>query len=136
MLRHVLGSLGTLLLVAGCGPDSPEPPKPADGGDLTACSDGLCEVSAPVGGKMTLPERTRVRSVTVQSIEGDIVALIARGIGPRQGGSCTGKRCEASAKGSDFKAMLGPGSGVTYNDLAIDLLGIGDGAAILRIKPL
>ncbi len=96
----------------------------------------MCEVSAPVGGKMTLPERTRVESVTVQSVEGDTVVLVARGIGPRQGGSCTGKKCEASAKGPDFKAALGPGSGVTYNDLTIDLLGIGDGAAVLRIKPL
>ncbi|WP_340687757.1 hypothetical protein LCL61_17280 [Amycolatopsis coloradensis] len=136
MLRRLLPALAALAVVAGCGSNSPEPPKPADGGDLDACSDGVCEVGAPPGGRMTFPEETRVESLTVRSVEESTVVLVARGIGSRSGGTCTGKRCEASASGLDFTATLGPDSTVTYNDLSIDLLGVSDGAAILRIKPL
>ncbi|OXM51766.1 hypothetical protein CFP71_24560 [Amycolatopsis thailandensis] len=134
MLRRALASLAVLALVAGCGPDAPEPPKPADGADLAACADGLCEVSARVGAKVALPERTNVESVTVQAVDAGTVMLIAKGIGRRQGGSCSGK-CEASGTGKDFKAKLWTGSELTYNDLAIKLLGVGGGAAVLKFTP-
>ncbi|OOC03040.1 hypothetical protein [Amycolatopsis azurea] len=135
MLRRVLASLAVLALVAGCGPNAPKPPKPADGADLAACADGLCEVSARVGAKVELPaEQTNVESVTVQAVDAGTVMLIARGIGKRQGGSCSGK-CEASGTGKDFKAKLWTGSELTYNDLAIKLLGVGDGAAVLKFTP-
>ncbi len=134
MFRRVLASLAVLALVAGCGPDSPELPKPADGGDLAACADGLCEVSAPVGAKVALPERTNVESVIVQAVDTETVMLLARGIGKRQGGSCAGK-CEASGTGKDFKAKLWAGSELTYNDLSIRLLGVGDRTAVLKFTP-
>ncbi|MFC3453726.1 hypothetical protein [Amycolatopsis speibonae] len=135
MRRRLLLPLAALALVAGCGSPSPAgPPKPADGADLSACSDGLCEVSAPVGAKVALPARTNVESVSVQSVDGETVMLIARGIGKRQGGSCSGK-CEASGTGKDFKAKLWTGSELTYNDLAIKLLGVGDRAAVLKFTP-
>ncbi|WP_409494113.1 hypothetical protein [Amycolatopsis sp. cmx-11-12] len=136
MIRRLLLSLAALALVAGCGSDSPvETPKPADSADLAACADGICEVSAPAGAKMKLPEKTNVEFVTVQSVDADTVVLIARGIGTRQGGACSGK-CEAWGTGKDFKAKLWTGSGLSYNDLSITLLGVGDGAAVLKIKPL
>ncbi|MEV6908786.1 hypothetical protein [Amycolatopsis sp. NPDC051071] len=135
MLRRLLIPLAALAFVAGCGSESPaEPPKAADGADLAACSDGICEVSAKAGGKITLPAQTRVESVTVRSVDADTVALVATGIGTRQGGTCSGK-CEASGTGKDFQAKLWAGSGLTYNNLSVTLLGVGDGAAVLRIKP-
>ncbi len=92
-------------------------------------------MSAPVGAKVALPEQTKVEFVTVLSVDAGTVVLIARGIGSRQGGTCAG-RCEASGTGKDFQAKLWAGSGLSYDDLPVELLGVGGGAAVLKIKPL
>ncbi len=161
MFRRVLVPLAALVLAAGCSsgegktadPQAPAPPasssapstsaaspseeapKAADGTDLAACSDGTCEVSAPAGAKMTFPAKTRVEYFTVQSIDADTVVLAGRGIGSRQGGSCTGKKCESSGSGKDYKVTLGPSSTATFNDLSITLRAITGGAAVLKIEP-
>jgi hypothetical protein len=85
---------------------------------------------------MTFPATTRVESVTVRSVDGDTVVLTGIGIGNRQGGSCSGRKCERSGRGKEFTITLGAVSTVTRNDLSITLLAVRDGAAVLKIKPL
>ncbi len=152
MLRRLLVPLAALALAVGCNsgdgktvppgadapaasPTSSQAPQPADGTDLAACADAACEVSAVAGSKLTFPASTRIESITVQSVEGETVVLTGRTIGNRNGGGCTGRRCEASSTGNEFKVTLEPVSATSQNALYVTLQAVSNGAAILKIEP-
>jgi hypothetical protein len=158
-LSAQLGGLAAtvlLALIAGCGDSTPagEPtptgspaPSPtpsapastaADGTDLGACEDGTCEVRIDSSSSIELDGGLTVESLEVASIDDTTVALRLEGVpggGISSGCVSTGGTCDISSTGESAEASLSPGSVLTVNELAIEVVAISDGAAILRLGP-
>jgi hypothetical protein len=102
---------------------------------VAACSDGTCTVLVRPGAEITLPARA-VRSMTVQSVVDDDVALAGTFYGGKIAGSgrvhATGP--SSSGPGSvTFTLQLGETATVD-DDLVVEVLGVGDNAAVLEIR--
>lgn len=105
----------------------------ADGADLAACADGECEVRVTAPAELPVPSSTAVEGFLVESIGADEVAFAGRNTGNRSGSGCTGK-CRMSSTNNTFKIVLGLGSTARQNGLAVTLVAIGDGHAVVRLR--
>ncbi|GAA0320392.1 hypothetical protein NE235_18050 [Actinoallomurus spadix] len=94
-------------------------PRAANGTDLGACRDGRCEVQVSARDRIPVPARLGVTELRVTAIAGDDITL--RGTAP----------------GTSLTVGLGGSAGATsvMNGLAITLVAIADGKAVLRIAP-
>ncbi|MCO5995473.1 hypothetical protein [Actinoallomurus rhizosphaericola] len=100
------------------GPGAPLP-RAANGTDLKACRTGRCEVQVSPRDRIPVPARLGVNELTVTAIHGDDITL--RGTAP----------------GTSLTVELGGNAGATtmMNGLAITLVAIADGRAVLRVAP-
>jgi hypothetical protein len=149
------GGLLAALATAGCGTVSgtavpaatttaavttttttPPAPTAADGADYAACADGTCEVAVsgpvdiPLGGSVG-PGTFAVRAVLADGVEFELTSAIGGGSGSLKG-HCTatfvpgGGGMSCSSKPS---APPEPRAGV----LAVQMVGVTDGTAVLRL---
>ncbi|MCL8013964.1 hypothetical protein [Streptomyces sp. AS02] len=114
------------------------PPTAADGTRYSACADGTCEVRVTKEAGVPVPERFGLGPVMVSAISGGTVTLIA----PLT-------RSEFSSDGGCEVSFTGPGAGssafaqmtcdsgakAVVNRMGLQVVHVGDGAAILRISP-
>jgi hypothetical protein len=132
-------------VLAGCGDRPPEPsveegtvsptegPSAADGTDYTACEDGECEVAVAEPVEITVGAMTlSITAVTEDGIEFDLVQESGSS-GGSLGGVCEATMTERSMSsacylGGELSAP-DPGAG----ELVVQLLGMNDGAAVLRM---
>lgn len=92
-------------------------PAAADGTDLRACRDGRCEVQVSPHDRIPAPSGMGIDTITVTAITADGITLTG-----------TGPGTVVSV------GWGGPGETSYLNDLAITLVAVADGRAVLRIK--
>ncbi|SDD10403.1 hypothetical protein [Actinokineospora iranica] len=108
--------------------------------DVAACADGDCEVTVTAAAVIAFEPRLRVGELTVRSIERNVVTLQIPMIGGA-GFGCAGPDCSSTITGADEdgqttgRASTRPGGRVTANGVAVEVLSVADGAAVLRISP-
>ena len=140
-----VGSLLVALALTGCGSDAddgsdtPEepPPSAADGTDYTACDDGTCEVAVSertefVFGEMTLT----ITAVTEDGIETRTYSPGGGvGSGSLSGGYCVSYMTPNGATASCYGEGDGepPEPDPAAGELALELLDVTDGTAIIRL---
>lgn len=113
-------------------PSSPSLPAAADGTNVSACSDGTCEVSVGPGTAIPLPARTGAKNVKVTAVTRDRVTLTGEDSGDSSSGSCTGQSCDSNVSNGVFTITLGPDSEDTQNGLSIAVESVSDGQAVLK----
>jgi hypothetical protein len=123
--------------LSGCG-GQPEADPAADGTDYSACEDGDCEVAvaepmdlvigAPHEGMATLS----VTAVTEDGIEYEVIQSGTTS-GGSLGGVCQATISETSSYSSCFEEGTPPEPEPLQGELVIQLLGMNDGSAVLRL---
>ena len=118
---------------------SPLLPKAADGTDLAACTDAVCEVEVKSGDELKIDAKFRVDTVIVKAIGEDAIALALKGSagGPNVEGRnvsssvrCVNDNC--SYTGELTVTTAGPGR---INDIAVSLIDTGSGRGVLKLAP-
>ncbi|MFD7658355.1 hypothetical protein ACFV4N_30645 [Actinosynnema sp. NPDC059797] len=108
------------------------PVEAADGSDLAACADGVCEVLVTAPAELPTPADSGVEALRVESVGADEAVLTGRHTGNRSSGSCSG-RCDASSRGGVFTVTLGTGSTTWQNDQGITLVAVDGDRAVVRL---
>ncbi|MEC3980761.1 hypothetical protein [Amycolatopsis sp. H20-H5] len=116
-------------------PSKTSAPQAADGTDLSACSDGTCQVRVTVSAKITLPASTRVESLTVTAIADGHVTLTGHDIGNRHGGASIGE-CSLSSNNNDLTMVVGVSGSCRPNNLRVDVVSVDGDSAVLSIAPI
>ena len=112
--RGKLAAVALVLALAGCGEESL--PAAADGSDLAACSDGICEVLVESGDVLDLPDLGRVEI----AIEGDMLEVASRSDDGQ------GNTSELSAGGAAGKQLV-------LNDQQFTVVAVLGGQGVLRV---
>jgi hypothetical protein len=107
------------------------PPTAADGTNISACSDAVCEVSVGPGTAIPLPASTGVKNVKVTTVTRDRVTLTGEDAGNSSSGSCTGQ-CDSNDSNGVFTVTLGPDSEDEENGVAVAVEGFSDGRVVLK----
>ena len=131
MPRHViLAALGPVLalLLAGCGDDDPassakspaaEETRAANGRNLDACADRTCEVLVEQGDTIRFAAKYEAGTFTVVKIsDGRVSFTMSNGEDPPGHGGLSGN------------------TAVGFADVAIELVRVDGGHAILRVRPI
>jgi hypothetical protein len=113
-MRGKLASVAVVLVLAGCGEDTL--PAAADGTDLTACTDGTCEVLVESGDVLDLPDLGRVEV----AIDGDMLEVASRSDDGQ------GNTSELSAAGNAGKQLV-------LNDQEFTVVAVLGGQGVLRV---
>jgi hypothetical protein len=117
---------------------TPTLPVPADGTDLRACRDGTCEVRVTGPTAVPLPARLRLGPINVLTIDAQTVTMVVPLAGSTfdSDGGCSATFTGPGA-GSPMMMSLACHAGEknVVNGVAIEVAGIADGAAVLRIGP-
>lgn len=103
-----------LFALAGCGEESL--PAAADGSDLTACSDGTCEVLVASGDVLDLPDLGRVEV----AIEGDMLEVASRSD-------------DGQGNSSSLSAAGAAGKQLVLNEQQFTVVAVLDGQGVLRV---
>lgn len=111
-------------------------PSPADGTDYDACDDGTCEVSVTAPFDFTIGDYTlAITEMTDEAIEMEM----SNGAGSRTSGSLTSRHIAIVTANSAGVQFYGEPAGerpepeLAPGDLALELLGSTEGAAIIRL---
>jgi hypothetical protein len=138
-IRAVVGVFAAAGAAAltGCG-GPPEADPAADGTDYTACEDGECEVAvaepmdivigAPDEGMVTLS----ITAVTEDGIEYEVIQGGTTS-GGSLGGVCQATISETWSSSSCFEEGTPPEPEPLRGELVMQLLGMNDGSAVLRL---
>ncbi len=120
MIRTVAAITAAVALLAACsGKDEAPPPTAADGDNLSACSDAICEVNVKVGTRIPIPTGfDGFTALDVSSIDADGVAFGAKS-------AC----CSVNAKKQQ------PGETAQLNNLTVTTVARTGTTAILRLHP-
>ncbi|MGW0520562.1 hypothetical protein [Crossiella sp. NPDC003009] len=125
-------------------PEPPPPPLPtgaADGRNLTACTDGTCEVLVSKPASIRLNPKLQVRTLRIGAVEADTVTLnltFPSGSGVKY--ACEGgTQCTAvggTASSEPFAQAIGKaGARITVNGLRVEVVAAHEGTAVLRLSP-
>ncbi len=95
---------------------SPSPVTPTDGTDLSACSDGECEVEVSPPAEFEIESELGPATLTVDSTTGEQVHFLL-----------------ATPSGLAAESTIAPGGGFAYNDVAIEVPYVADGSAVVRM---
>lgn len=116
----------------------PTPTTAADGRNLAACSDGVCEVRLTGKATIRFTARLGISSVDIVSVRGNAVSLAVALAGSRFNMECTGDdRCETTVIGgpTPFAYVTGhPGARLRANRLIVEVLAAERGSAIIRMS--
>lgn len=117
---------------------TPSLPRPSDGTNARACADGTCEirVSGPVS--VPLPERFGLGSVEVVSVDDTTVTMIApltRSEFSSDGGCSSMITGPGANSGGHVSLTCHSGEKAVVNALDLEVVGIVDQAAVLRLRP-
>lgn len=113
-------------------------PVPADGKDVRSCADGSCEIR--VAGQVTveLPERFGLGSIQVTGVNTKTVTMVvplAQSEFSSDGG-CGGTITGGSGTAPGYVAMAcHAGEKTVLNEMSLEVRGIAEGAAVLRVRP-
>ncbi|WHT18012.1 hypothetical protein N8J89_33605 [Crossiella sp. CA-258035] len=124
----------------------PEPPPlptgAADGRNLTACTDGSCEVLVSKPASIRLNPKLQVRTLRIESVEADAVTLnltFPSGNGVKyacEGGTqCTAVGGTSSSE-PFAQAVAKAGARITVNGLRVEVVAAHEGTAVLRLTPV
>jgi len=121
-------------------PSSPAPPtsaapSAADGGHVSACADGRCEVAVRAGTTIPLPRSMDVEKVKLTAITPTRVTVTGQVIGNSSFGTCSGSYCNTNSTNGAVTVVLGANSTATQNGLSLTVEHITDGTAIVKIAP-
>ncbi|MEV5829182.1 hypothetical protein AB0L25_26840 [Spirillospora sp. NPDC052242] len=121
---------------------SPSMPVPADGEDRRACADdGSCEIKVTGPVTIPMPDRLGLGPIEVTEIGARDVAFVAPLTGSRFASSGDGGGCSATFTGpgagtsARMDVTCPPGGETVVNTVTIGVVGIEDGAAVIRIRP-
>ena len=132
-LAAVLGAAA----LSGCG-GPPEAEPAADGTDYTACEDGECEVAVKepmdiaIGASDADMVTLSITAVTEDGIEYEVIQSGTTS-GGSLGGVCQATISETSSYSSCFEEGTPPEPDPLQGELVIQLLGMNDGSAVLRL---
>lgn len=139
-IRPVAPAVTALLgfaVLSGCG-GPPEADPAADGTDYSACEDGECEVAvgepmdivigAPHEGMATLS----ITAVTQDGIEFEVTHSESTSSGAL-GGVCEATISETSMFSTCFEEGMPPEPAPLQGELVVQLLGMNEGSAVLRL---
>lgn len=128
---------GLVAALSGCGGPAEAPPA-ADGTDYAACEDGECEVAvaepveivvgAPHEGMVTLA----VTAVTEDGIEFEVVHSTSTSSGSLAG-VCEATMSETTMFSTCFEDETPPEPKPLQGELVVQLLGMNEGSAVLRM---
>lgn len=168
MIRRAAALLTALLLLSGCmsrtggtasGP-APDPTTtttstttttttttttapppatpPANGADVGACTDGTCEVEIPAQTVIQLDPALGVSYLSVQSVTGDEVSMVAVFAGGSFTVACEGDpRCQTGLVAGDVATATitgHPGAVFTLNEVRLAVAAVANGAATLQLS--
>jgi hypothetical protein len=115
-------------------PISPPPTKAADGTDPDACEDAKCEVKVKAGWAVALP-RYRVDELTVESVsQNELNLTLALPEGQFDMFCDVDPECLTNIAGTYAVVVAHPGARVNINGITVDVVTVGGGSAIVRIK--
>ncbi|GAA4042761.1 hypothetical protein [Streptomyces shaanxiensis] len=113
-------------------------PTAADGTRYSACTDGTCEIRVTDAARIPVPDRFGLGPVTVTAVSGGTVTMFAP---LTQSEFSSDGGCEASFTGpaADSSAVAqltcDRGAEAVVNRMGLQVVHVGDGAAVLRIRP-
>ncbi|WP_128431631.1 hypothetical protein [Streptomyces cyaneus] len=113
-------------------------PTAADGTRYSACTDGTCEIRVTDAARIPVPDRFGLGPVTVTAVSGGTVTMFAP---LTQSEFASDGGCEASFTGpaADSSAVAqltcDRGAKAVVNQMGLQVVHVGDGAAVLRIRP-
>jgi hypothetical protein len=116
---------------------SPLLPKAADGTDLAACTDAVCEVEVKSGDELKIDAKFRVDTVIVKAIGEDAIALALKG--SAGGPNVEGRNVSSSVRCVNGNCSYTGELAVTtenperINDVRVSLLNVNDDRAILKL---
>ena len=116
----------------------PAPTRAADGGNVAACRDAVCEVR--LTGRTVIPVEpaTGVTELVVESIADDAVTAAITLSGNEFSLDCQGDpRCETTIVGTTPPAAYArahPGARVTVNQVVVAVTAAADDVAVLRLS--
>lgn len=118
---------------------SPAAPTAADGTNLSACKDGRCEVEVTHPVKIPIDRRRfKVDLVRVKSIKDDEISFSISTLPPSTLGCNGDDNCHtrvAFGTPDTGRVTAHAGAVVTANRIAIRVMSVGNGSAILRLQP-
>jgi hypothetical protein len=124
------------LTVAGCSSSTKGHVQAADGGNVAACADGRCEVAVAAGTAIAVPQSMAVQDLTLTEVSSDQITITAHDIGTTSNGTCSGPSvCHLSTDNGAVSATMGKDARLTENGLALTVVGIDGGTAVLKIEP-
>lgn len=127
---------------ASTGPSrSPSPtlPVPADGEDAQACADGTCEIRVAASTSVPLPARWGIGPLEVTAVDAETVSIVAPFTTSEfsSNGSCGATFTGPSASGPGrLNLNCRAGEKPVVNDMALEVVGILDENAVLRVRPV
>src|SRR5882762_643054 len=126
-------------------PSSPAPSSPAaptsaapsaaDGGHVSACADGRCEVAVRAGTAIPVPRSMDVEKLKVTAVTPTRITVTGQVIGNSSFGTCSGSYCNTNSTNGAVTVVLGANSTATQNGLSCTVEHITDGTAIVKIVP-
>jgi hypothetical protein len=119
---------------------SPSLRPAADGTRLNACKDGTCEVRLTGPAKIPVAPKAKVASLKVKSFGPSEISLTAIAASTPTGyefsSSCEGDpRCTTSMDNDKVDVTAHTGAKVTLNRLAVQVVSVTTGSAVLRLTP-
>ncbi|MGP4112162.1 hypothetical protein ACTWP5_14750 [Streptomyces sp. 4N509B] len=120
---------------------SPTPtlPEPADGENGDACADGTCEVRVTEGATLPVPQSYGLGPIEVTGVTEDVVELFGPMTQARYAsdGGCSMSITGPTATSPGFLALSCPAgnTGIVNEAMSVEVVGVLDGAAVLRIEP-
>jgi hypothetical protein len=115
-------------------PASPAPTKAADGTDPDACEDAKCEVKVKAGWSVAL-HRYRVDELTVESVrQNELNLTLALPEGEFDMFCDVDPECLTNIAGTYAVVVAHPGARLNINGITVDVVSVGGGSAIVRIK--
>ena len=121
---------GVVMALAGCG----GMPDAADGGNVTACADGHCEIRVGAGAQIPVPADFMVFAVGVQTVASDSVTIVGDDSGDSSSGGCYGG-CDGSSNNGSFTYVLKKDGTGVENGLSVTLEGVDGKHAVLKVAP-
>ncbi|MDT0347013.1 hypothetical protein [Streptomyces litchfieldiae] len=118
---------------------SPSLPEPADGENAEACADGTCEIRVTEGASLPVPQSFGLGPIEVISVNEEEVQLFGPMTQSRYSsdGGCSMSITGPTATSPGFLGLTCPAgnTGIINDAMSLEVVGILDAAAVLRIQP-